>query len=155
MARSLLAFWFTFATLLGPSVCCCSPCYAVSCSPTTNSSAKSACCCAPEAEPISHTESCCSQQCPVPPNEPAPQPCPADDCPCQPSFEAVPVVVEPSSNEQFAHVLRVLAETPSVLAFWVAPLTLVPDDSPPPTSLRDLPFVTTSDLLHVFHILRC
>ncbi len=89
--------------------------------------------------------SCCSKE-----SKPKPVPAPNDDCPCRKnaapcgSFVATPVKAA-SFDASFA----IAAIASDVTPVSLPPVTLAY------APLRDLPFLTVSDLLHAQHRLRC
>ncbi len=151
MLRIAVATYLMLVTVAGPWLCCCSPARlsALFSKPSTETSS------APARPP------CCSHHAdPCPENDPGstpaqPQPTRAP-CPCQDRPDGS-ALVSPPLSEETRQILADDSEAPGdlfslpafhhelVLGFRL-PVARAPDA---------LPFLTTDDILHALHILRC
>jgi hypothetical protein len=141
MMRIALAFWMTLTALLGPGLCCCtlSPRAFAAATSFASESAPSA---------VMKRESCCgcdsskSEQAPAPGNDDR-------DCPCKKEHGKTAALAESAA-------LPVVRDTPACDPAFMPKHVGVTSDAPSFVERRtDQLFLTSHDLLHAHHVLRC
>lgn len=141
MMRRGLVLVLTFLVAGGPWLCCCTATrlFAAVAPPKAIAPACS-CCCKPTVP-----GSCCSEE----PKAPEPVK-PADDCPCRnQTAPCCGFVATPAKSASFDASFAIAAVACDIVPF--AP----PAQAVVGVPLRELPFLTVSDLLHAQHRLRC
>ncbi len=136
--RMFVAILVIVAQLLGPWVCCC---YATGHATPLRADTSTP-------VPPKPKTTCCPHCLPELPTTPAPAKVPAP-CPCWGAqLIAVPADKPDLPSVADGLLVQVATEPP---AAWVQ----LPFDAPAVVGLRELPWLTTADLLFTHHVLRC
>jgi hypothetical protein len=148
MMRVVVCGYLMIMQLAGPLACCCAA--------TRVATPVSASATADDSEPA--PVHCCCQDCqPVKdaPNEPSDKPPSPEQprCPCQQAPLRAAIALSSDSGKQLQRELS--SEPVAILSFLPADPHLNPGMACTAPTGCVLPFLTTADLLHVLHILRC
>jgi len=147
MTRILLTLCFTFSSLFGHSFCCCALAHQLKTAVADSQTREIA---------ISHQHSCCSPpetKTPTIPTKPE-NPSKPSECPCKsdPAHAVLAIIETQASSASFDAIdFFVLDCSLTNFGAWSAPKDKLAIDG----TSGNRPHLTTDDLLHVHHRLRC
>lgn len=154
MIRNGLVIYLLIATAVGPGLCCCETGRAL------NSVAGAVTAYFGEAAESATAPTCCSQRQPTESPETVtskgePEKLPSENrpCPCKRNTSADIVLI--ANDGKAAIECQRLLDSAGSMALAVPMAFHMPNDRPRMEDQRHLPFLTSTDLLDVHHLLRC